>query len=124
MAGKAFDRVRNADQRSDLFIKTPYWSPDVETQYESWLERQDITNPWARVQSFVHEDISVSFKPFNGSVCCTLTNMASKDTGQPCLLTGWSDDAADALAVATFKLMVLLDGAWVSTEAPNKSRRH
>lgn len=124
MAGKAFDRVRNADQRSDLFVKTPYWSPDVETQYESWLERQDISNPWGRLSSYLGEDVSVSFKPFNGSICCTLTNMASKDSGLACLLTGWSDDAADALAVVTFKLMVLLDGAWVSIDSGPRSKRH
>lgn len=121
---KAFDRVRNADQRSDLFVKTPYWSPDVETQYESWLERQDITNPWGSVAHYVSDDISVSFKPFNGSICCTLTHMAHKDAGQPCLITGWSDDAADALAVATFKLAVLLDGQWVSVEGQGRSKRH
>lgn len=121
---KAYDRVKNADQRSSDFIRTPYWNPDVEAQYVSWMEGQHPEDPWSTVRVFLDQGVAVSFKPFNGSWCATLANQELRNKSQPHLLSGWSDEPVDALFVARFKLMVLLDGSWDSEAAPVASKRH
>lgn len=121
---KAYDRVKNADNRSDVFIKTPYWTPDVEDSFEGWATAQGETCMASLLDSLLGHGVAVSFKEMNGSICCTLANQASKEADLPYLLTGWSDGAHDALFVALFKLEVQLKGVWQELEQPKPSRRH
>lgn len=121
---KAYDRVKNADQRTSDFIRTPYWNPEVEDQYVSWMESQHPDHPWAAVQELLDQGVAVSFKPFNGSWCTTLANQELRDKKLPHLISGWSDEPVDALFVARFKLRVLLDGSWESDSIPLASKRH
>jgi len=121
---KPYDRVRNADNRSDVFIKTPYWTPEVETKFESWREVNPPGCVDGLVDFFLKGDVAVSFKMLNGSTCCTLAHQPSKDHDLPYLLTGWSDNAADALSVAQYKLEIMLSGVWEAPPEQKPSRRH
>jgi hypothetical protein len=124
MPKSPYERVRNADQRSDVFIRTPYWTPEVEEAFEVWRAGLDPQPTEEILDLYLREEVAVSFKTLNGSVCCTLAHQASKDHDLPYLLTGWSDNALDALAVATYKLEVMLGGVWQAPPAQKPSRRH
>jgi hypothetical protein len=121
---KAYDRVKNADNHSDMFIKTPYWTNDVEAQYEIWRE-QDRGNSFHELCDLLLEsECAVSFRLVNGSTCATLAHQPSKDAGLPYLLTGWSDNVEDALEVARYKLEVMMQGIWEAPKlAPAPRRR-
>jgi len=112
MPPKAYDRVKNANQQSDLFVKTPYWTPEIETRFQSWMGASGRAVPWTLVDEYLVSGISVSLKMLDASVCCTLAHQARREGSLPCLITGWSDNAGDAILVATFKLDVLLEGDW------------
>jgi hypothetical protein len=120
---QAIDRVKNADNHSDLFIRTPYWTSDVEDHFENWCQASLADAVEALVDRFLGNGVAVSFKMLNGSVCCTLAHQAAKDAGDPYLLTGWSDNAGDALAVAVYKLEVMMMGVWSEPEQPKPTRR-
>lgn len=120
----AHDRVKNADNRADVFIKTAYWTPDVEDAFESWAQGRSSDNFEDLLDGFLGSGVAVSFKEMNGSICCTLAHQPSKDANLPYLLTGWSDNASDALYVAMFKLEVELKGIWEAPPARPPSRRH
>lgn len=121
---KAYDRVKNADNRADVFIKTPYWSPDVEVHFEEWCAVHSADALEDLLDGFLRNSVAVSFKELNGSICCTLAHQPSKEADQPYLLTGWSDNAADALFVAIYKLEVMLQGIWTAPALPKPTRRH
>jgi hypothetical protein len=112
MPPKAYDRVKNANQQSDLFVKTPYWTPEIEERFQSWHPKIDAEGLLRLIDEYLLSGISVSLKMLDASVCCTLAHQARREGSLTCLLTGWSDNAGDALLVAHFKLMVLLDGSW------------
>lgn len=121
---KAYDRVKNASNSSDVFIKTAYWTPEVEQHFESWSQEELGQEPMVTVEGYLGAGVAVSFKMIDGSVCCTLAHQASRDAGKPYLITGWSDNATDALAVCEYKLLVMLSGVWDAPEAPKPTRRH
>ncbi len=120
---KPYDRVKNADQRSDVFIHTPYWTPEIEAAFETWLAAEEPTPLHDVVDAYLATEISISFKAFEGSVCCTLSHQPSRDALMPHLITGWSDNCRDALAVAEYKLIVMLKGVWQSPPDPKPTRR-
>ena|SRR5215472_4015729 len=116
---KAYDRVKNANNANDNFIKTPHWTNDVEDRFESWCKQGPPEDLATLLDRLLREDVAVSFKHFDGSICCTLAHQASREANLPYLLTGWSDGCETALAVALFKLAVMMKGVW---EAPPAER--
>lgn len=121
---KPYDRVKNANNQSDVFIKTPYWTPEVEESFEVWAKGEAREDLASEVDECLTVEIAVSFKAMNGSVCCTLAHQPSKDANLPYLLTGWSDTAHDAYLVALFKLEIQLKGVWETPPQPKVTRRH
>lgn len=121
---KAYDRVKNADNRSDAFIKTPYWTVAVEDDFESWASSHAADSLENLLDGFLGADVAVSFKTLNGSTCCTLAHQPSKEANLPYLLTGWSDNVIDALFVAMYKLEVMLKGIWEAPPPERTPRRH
>lgn len=121
---KPYDRVKNADNHSDMFIRTPYWDSTVEEHFEGWCQSSLADTLEALVDGFLDNGVAVSFKAMNGSVCCTLAHQASKEVGLPYLLTGWSDNVGDALAVAVYKLEVMMRGIWEAPPVAKAPRRH
>lgn len=120
----AHDRVKNADNRSDVFIQTPYWTVATEDSFESWCQGQDSDSLEVLLDRFLGTAVAVSFKALNGSICCTLANQDNKEANLPYLLTGWSNGCADALAVAMYKLEVMLKGVWEAPPSERVPRRH
>lgn len=120
---QAYDRVKNANNGADVFIRTPYWTPEVESSFEAWATARAEDNFENLLDGFLGSDVAVSFKTLNGSVCCTLAHQPSREADLPYLLTGWSDNASDALYVAMFKLEVQLKGIWEAPPAPKPTRR-
>jgi len=120
----AYDRVKNANNNGDVFIKTAYWTPEVEDDFESWAEKRGSADLASILDDFLGSSVAVSFKALNGSICATLAHQPSKDASLPYLLTGWSDTALDALFVAMFKLEVELQGVWEAPPSRPPSRRH
>lgn len=119
----AYDRIRNTNNQSDLFVKTPYWGPEVEARFQSWRDALDTSSGEALLGEYLTLGISVSFKRIDESICCTLADQDRREQGLPCLITGWSDNWAEALFVVRFKLMVLLDGSWEGIDPQVKVRR-
>lgn len=120
---KPYDRVKNADNHNEMFIRTPYWTPDVEEEFEKWCSKEHRDAIEDLVDGLLSEETGVSFKRLNGGTCCTFVHQPSKDTGLPCLLTGWSDNASDALLVSLYKLQVMMGGVWQEPPAPKPTRR-
>jgi hypothetical protein len=123
MPPKAYDRVKNTNQQSELFVKTPYWTPEIEDRFQSWLQAGTGVQPPELIDEYLLSGIAVSFKMLDASVCCTLAHQTRRESQIPCLLTGWSDNWADALLVAHFKIAVLLDGNWDGVEVGRKVPR-
>src|SRR5215472_13417006 len=109
---KAYDRVKNANNSADNFIKTPYWSNEVEDAFEAWNQQLDGRTLEQRLAQYLESSVAVSFKQIDDSICCTLAHQPSRDAGDPYLLTGWAERACEAMAVAEFKLEVMLKGIW------------
>jgi len=120
----AYDRVKNANNNGDVFIKTAYWTPAVEDAFEAWAKTRVSDDFEDLLDGFLGSGVAVSFKHLNGSICCTLAHQDSKDANLPYLLTGWSDNASDALYVAIYKLEVELKGIWEAPPERPASRRH
>jgi len=121
---KAYDRVKNANNNGDVFIKTAYWTPDIEDAFDEWVKGRLPVDCAGLLDDHLGSGVSVSFKAMNGSICCTLAHQASREANLPYLLTGWSDDATDALLVAMYKLEVQLNGIWQAPPERPPSRRH
>lgn len=121
---QAADRVRQSNEQSNLWVRTPYWTPEVEEAYETWASSSDVPDAWTLVLRYVAAGVGVTVRTFNGSYCVTLRHDARIADGLPGLLSGWSDDAEDALHVVTYKLDVMLGGDWATeVEMPNPRRR-
>ena len=116
---KAYDRVKNADNRADVFIKTPHWTNAVEDGFEAWCKAGPPEDLATLLDRLLGEGVAVSFKALDGSICCTLAHQASREANLPYLLTGWSDGCETAVAVALYKLAVMMQGVW---EAPPAER--
>lgn len=121
---KAYDRVKNADNRADMFIKTPYWTVAVEDDFENWCTKQASDTVEGLLDGLLGSGVAVSFKELNGSICATLAHQASKEAGLPYLLTGWSEHCGDALAVALYKVDVMLKGIWEAPPPERPLKRH
>ena len=119
----AYDRVKNADQVSDVFIKTDPWTNDVEDLFEAWKRTANLPSLDHQVGLYLESEVAVSFKLLEGSVCCTLAHQPNRAASLPYLLTGWSDNALDAMAVATYKLEVAMKGVWEAPEMRPRPRR-
>src|SRR5215472_11934699 len=109
---RAYDRIKNANNVNDNFIRTPYWTNEVEADFESWVRKNHKADFTTIVTEFLGSGVAVSFKELDGSICCTLAHQANREALLPYLLTGWSDNPEDALAVAHYKLGVMLGGIW------------
>lgn len=120
---KPYDRVKNTDNRNDMFIRTPYWTPEVEEHFESWLKAVPRPALGETLNNFLGDGVAISFKCLDASICCTLAHQASREANLPYLLTGWSDNVDDALAVAVYKLEVMLKGVWEAPPPPKASHR-
>lgn len=120
---RAYDRVKNTDNHSDMFMKTPYWDSGVEEAYEVWLKSDARSTMAELVPCYLSEGIAVSFRSMDGSICCTLAHQSCKDAGDPYLLTGWADSADDAILVATYKLSEMLHGVWEALPPAKVLRR-
>lgn len=120
----AHDRVKNADNRGDVFIKTAYWTPEIEDAFDLWYKARGQVDCANLLDDHLGSGVAVSFKEMNGSICCTLAHQPSKEANLPYLLTGWSNDALDALMVAMYKLEVQLEGVWEAPPERPPSRRH
>jgi len=120
---KAYDRVKNANQTADLFLKTPPWTNEVEDAFEAWKAAGDRKSLAMLVAELLGAEVAVSFKEMDGSICCTLAHQPSRVASMPYLLTGWSDDPDEALAVALYKLEVVLNGIWAQPKLPPAPRR-
>jgi len=120
---RAYDRVKNANQNGDVFIKTAPWTNDVEDAFEQWKAKGDSHCLSELVSEQLAAEVAVSFKALDGSICCTLAHQPSKDGNLPYLLTGWSDNADEAIAVALFKLAVMMNGIWAQPPLPPAVRR-
>jgi hypothetical protein len=120
---KAYDRVKQANNQSDNFIKTPYWTNEVEDAFEEWYKKQPAVDLARSVADYLDCEVAISFKQMGGSICCTLAHQPSKEAQLPYLLTGWSDHPEDALAVAGYKLDVMLGGVWQEPPARPAPRR-
>jgi hypothetical protein len=121
---KAYDRVKLSTSASEAFIRTSYWTPDVEVAFEEWAKAVAGDDPLTTIEGYLGTGVAVSFKQIQGSVCCTLANQACKDAGKPYLITGWSDNTSDALSVCEYKLLVMLGGLWDAPPPPPPSKRH
>jgi len=120
---KAYDRVKNANNAGDVFIKTPPWTNEVEDAFEKW-KAKGVRNTLAELVSLqLESEVAVSFKSLEGSICCTLAHQPSREGNMPYLLTGWSDDPSEALAVALYKLEVVMQGIWEQPKLPPAPRR-
>ena len=120
---KAYDRVKHANNAGDVFIKTPPWTNEVEDAFESWKLEGDRKCLGELVSEQLEAEVAVSFKALEGSICCTLAHQPSRESNSPYLLTGWSDDPSEALAVALYKLEVFLSGIWEQPRLPAAPRR-
>jgi hypothetical protein len=119
----AYDRVKNANNASDLFIKTDPWTNDVEDLFDAWVKTAKLPSLADQVGRYLESEVAVSFKLLEGSVCCTLAHQPNRAASLPYLLTGWSDNALDAMAVATYKLQVMMKGIWEAPEMRPAPRR-
>jgi len=120
---KAYDRVKNANNAGDVFIKTPPWTNEVEDAFEKW-KAKGVRSTLAELVSLqLESEVAVSFKSLEGSICCTLAHQPSREGNMPYLLTGWSDDPSEALAVALYKLEVVMQGIWEQPKLPPAPRR-
>ena len=120
---KAYDRVKNANNAGDVFIKTPAWTNEVEAAFEAWKLAGDRDSFEDLCAGFLAEDVAISFKSLEGSICCTLAHQPSRETNSPYLLTGWSEHPSESLAVAMYKLEVMLQGIWAQPSLPPAPRR-
>lgn len=123
MATKAYDRVKNANNISDNFLKTPYWTPEAEDHFQKWMTAKGMPRADNLLVEYLLTCGGVSFKLIDGSVCCTLINGELREKLAPHLLTGWSDNWETALYVAHYKLTVQLDGEWESVDTSRKVPR-
>ena len=123
MATKPYDRVKNTNNASDNFLRTPYWDAHAEEGYQVWLKSASRESPPDLLDEYLLNGIAVSFKLLESSVCCTLINVALRDKEQPHLLTGWADNWNDALLVAHYKITEQLGGNWVSVDTGRKVPR-
>ena len=120
---KAYDRVKHANNAPDVFIKTPPWTNEVEDDFETW-KKKGVRNSLAELVALqLESEVAVSFKALEGSICCTWAHQPSREANLHYLLTGWSDDPSEAMAVALYKLEVILKGIWVQPALPPAPRR-
>lgn len=120
---KAYDRVKNASTAADVFIKTEPWTNEVETAFETWAGGRPPLNLEQHVMAQLNQEVAVSFKALEGSICCTLAHQPSRAASIPYLLTGWSNNPLDALLVALYKLEVMMNGVWEAPPARPAPRR-
>lgn len=114
---KAADRVKHADERSDLWVKTPYWGKEVEDAFQDRCASGDLPDAWSILFRFFEEGFSIALRRFEDSVCVTLTDGDRRGRSVPCLLSGWGADPHDALLVVDYKHRVLLDCDWDSCQS-------
>lgn len=123
MATKAYDRVKNTNNASDNFLRTPYWDGHAEEGFQVWLKGHGRESPPDLIEEYLLNGIGVSFKLLDSSVCCTLINLSLREKDQPHLLTGWGDNWSDAFLVAHYKITEQLGGNWASIETGRKVPR-
>jgi len=125
MAKTAYDRVKNANERSEMYVKTPVWDNETESSYMKWQAQPGLKDLAGALKGLIEDGFAVSFKPVEGSICVTLTDLDRRVKEQTCLLTGWSDNTDDALKVALYKHEVMLKRDWESLagKVPLRIRR-
>lgn len=122
---KAADRVKHADERSTLWVRTPYWDEVVEEAFQVHIASGELPDAWAMVSRFLDEGLSVSIREYQGSYCATLSDGERKAGNKPSLLSGWGESPVDCLLVVDYKHRQLLDCDWDNSEeaAPKRPRR-
>lgn len=120
---KAADRVKNANERWEGWVRSPYWDEAVEEAFQAKLASGDVPEPWPLVLRFVDEGLSVGLREYNGSYCATLGDGERRSANVPCQLSGWGEDLHDALLVVDYKHRVQLDCDWDNAQAEPTHRR-
>lgn len=101
------------------------WTQVQEADFEQWLTSGLPTDGSAGlIREILAKGHALKLGPYEQSWCATIENVGRKDSGNGYLISGWSDTWEDALAVAYYKLFVLLEGDWDHPfVSPTKSRR-
>jgi hypothetical protein len=121
---KAADRVKHADERSTMWVRTDYWDESVEEAFQTRNASGDLPDAWSMVSRFLDEGLSVSIREYQGSYCATLSDGERKSAGQPSLLSGWGESPHDCLLVVDYKHRIMLDSDWDnSSEVTSKRPR-
>lgn len=122
---KAADRVRNANEVWNGWVKPPYWDESVEEAFQDHLASGELPDPWAMVCRFLGEGLGVGLREYQGSYCATLRDVERLDAGRPGQLSGWGESPEDALRVVDYKHRTQLDCDWdtAESEKPRRPRR-
>lgn len=122
---KAADRVKNANEVWQGWVRPPYWDEDVEQAFQDHLASGELPDTWAMVLRFLSEGLGVGLREYHGSYCCTLRDVERLDAGKPGQLSGWGESAEDCLRVVAFKHYQQLDSDWdnAETDKPRRPRR-
>lgn len=118
---KAADRIKHADERTDIWVKYPYWNIEVEEDFQSRNAPGDVPDPWALLLGLCSEGFFIRFSRFEESHCVTLTDPRRQEQGKPFLLSGWGSDQCQALLVVDYKHRVMLDCDWDSYQSEKQS---
>lgn len=118
---KAADRVKHTNEKSDIWVKYPYWNQEVEDDFIARTSSSDVSDPWAVLLRLCDEGFKVGFSRFEESHCCILTDAARQDEGKPFLLSGWGSDQLQAMLVVEYKHKVMLDCNWDSYQSEKQS---
>lgn len=119
---KAADRVKNANERWEGWVRSPYWDEAVEEAFQTRRASGDVPEPWAMVRRFIEEGLSVGLREYNGSYCATLGDAERRTANVPCQLSGWGESPEDALLVVDYKHRVQLDCDWDNAQSEQSKR--
>jgi hypothetical protein len=115
--------IRN--EVSELWVRCPYWDHHVEASYQDWLSSIDLSDPWSILLGSLKAGLAIGIRQHGESYCVTLSDGDRKLRGLPCLLSGWSDSADDAVLVAWFKHSQQLAANWDNGgQEKTKFKRH
>jgi hypothetical protein len=120
---KAADRVKNANERWDGWVRPPYWDEGVESAFQAALTSSTVPDPWAMVLRFLSEGYGVGIREYQGSYCATLRDSERADVGKTSQLSGWGEDPHDALLVVDYKHRAQLDCDWDTAEQSSTTRK-
>lgn len=118
---KAADRVKHADERSDIWVKYPYWNIEVEDDFIARTSSGGVPDAWSVLLGLCEQGFFIRFSRFEESHCVTLTDPRRQEQGKPFLLSGWGRDQLEALLVVEYKHKVMLDCDWDSYQSEKQA---